>query len=177
MSMISIGQAVAHWKQVSHLSVARLVVEQQQPAAVMWRDVLDVLGVLDGDLGLEEAGAKVWTMPMAMPQPGHSAKVLTLASELLDDQDRAGRDEDVEQRDLDQPLPGEAHQLVDAHARQRAPHPHEDEHEREHLGDEPEEADHDLERHERTERDGADRDHVEQHEARRSATSGTTSRS
>ena len=41
----------------------------------------------------------------------------------LDDEDRAGRHEDVEQRDLDEPLPGEAHELVDAHARQRAAHP------------------------------------------------------
>ena len=66
---------------------------------------------------------------------------LICCASCVEDEDRAGRHEDVEQRDLDQPLPGEAHQLVDAHARQRAAHPHEDEREGERLEQEPEQAD------------------------------------
>src|SRR5688572_459091 len=110
-------------------------------------------------------------MPMAMPQPGTllirpmSAPLFaSLPRELLDEQDRASGHEHVEQRDLDQPLPGEAHELVDAHARQRAAHPNEDEDERERLDDEPEQADHDLERQERPDRHRRDREDVEQDE-------------
>ena len=53
----------------------------------------------------------------------------------------AGGHEDVEQRGRQQPLPGEAHELVDAHARQRAAHPDEDDARRRSLGQEPEQAD------------------------------------
>src|SRR3954454_7902257 len=109
----------------------------------------------------------VWSMPLAMPQPGTRDMTLILRSpcrELLDDEDGAGGDERVEQRDLDQPLPREAHELVDAHSRQRAAHPDEDEGERECLDHEPEQADDDLERQERPGHHGADGNDVEQHE-------------
>ena len=52
--MHSIGQAWAHWKQVSHLSVPVLVVEQLEAAPELVRDVEPHLGVHDGDLRLEE---------------------------------------------------------------------------------------------------------------------------
>jgi hypothetical protein len=51
------GAGRAHWKQVSHLSVPELVVEQDQPAAVVGRDLLALLGVLDRALGLGHAHA------------------------------------------------------------------------------------------------------------------------
>ena len=52
------------------LEIARLVVQQQQPAAVVGRDLLDdCSGYWIVTLGWKKR-TKVWTMPMAMPQPG-----------------------------------------------------------------------------------------------------------
>src|SRR4051812_21222027 len=121
-------------------------------------------------------------MPMAMPQPGTRDIKLTSADrllaaaarhawlacssrcQLLHDEDRAGGDEGVEQRDLDEPLPREAHELVDAYARQGATHPDEDEGEGERLDHEPEQADDDLERQERPDQHDRYGDDIEQHE-------------
>src|SRR5712692_7421810 len=55
-------------------------------------------------------------------------------------QQQDGRDHQIEQRDRDEQLPAERHELVDAEARQRGADPHEDEHEEVGLKREPEHA-------------------------------------
>src|SRR5439155_13562685 len=83
----------------------------------------------------------VVTMPLARPIPGMR---IIGAARSLQDHDRDRRHEDVEERRGEQPLPGEGHELVDAHARERGANPDEHEDQCEGLAQEPEDAGHGL---------------------------------
>src|SRR5512132_1217455 len=136
MSMHSMGQAWAHWKHVSHL---------RPPCSSYssWRRPRNFVATSAGISGymIVAFGAKnrrrVSAMPFTMPRPGttlgRKLTSRTSLAEAVDDDDRERGHEQVEQRRRKQPLPGEAHELVDADARQGRPHPDEHEHERERL--------------------------------------------
>ena len=102
-------------------------------------------------------------MPRTRPMPGTRLTRVTLDD--VDDDDRRRGQEQVEQRRGQQPLPGEAHQLVDPDPGQRAAHPHEDEHEDERLEQEPDEAGDPVEAEVADPEQQADRDDVEHDEA------------
>src|SRR5918995_4642779 len=80
---------------------------------------------------------KVVTMPLAMPMPGNA---ISAASSQVEHHDRDGGDEQVHERQRQQHLPGDAHELVDAHAGQRPAQPDGDRHEDVRLEEEPEDA-------------------------------------
>src|SRR5215212_1156709 len=147
--MTSIGHAAAHWKQVSHLRLPRSSYSRiNRPR---WRGLMSCTssGYCTVTLGPKNRPSVV-SIPLAMPQPGSLEKLISvdLRRRLLgssprqgvEDQDRAGRDENVQQRDFDEPLPGPTHDLVDSDTWQGAAHPHEDERKGERLGREPEQA-------------------------------------
>src|SRR5919109_2829223 len=133
MSMHSIGQAWAHWKHVSHLSVPHSSYRSWSRP----RNLLATSACCSGYM-IVAFGSKnrrsVRAMPLTMPSPG-TMKLIGSASQ---HDDRRGGHEQVEQGRRQQPLPGEAHELIDAHARQRPAHPNEGEHEGVRLEHEPE---------------------------------------
>src|SRR3990172_2026395 len=136
MSMHSIGQAWAHWKQVSHLRVP-------YSSYSSWRRPrnLGATSACTSGHWIVALGAKkrrsVRPMPRTMPMPGIVLICSPGLVQRFDDEDRGRGHEQVEQRCGQQPLPREPHQLVDAHPREGAPHPDEDEHEDERLDHEP----------------------------------------
>ena len=154
------------------LERAVLVVEELQAAAELDRDVRRHLGVLDRDRRLEEAAqGEGHALDEAEAgdeahRPALSRSTITTAT--------AGH-EQVEERRRQQPLPGEAHQLVDPDARQGRPHPDEDEHEDVRLGHEPEEADDPVEADEGPAEERRDGQDVEQDEARSPAPAASRS--
>ena len=79
-------------------------------------------------------------MPLAMPTPGNaiSAPSPSVSSSQVEHHDRDGGDEQVHQRQRQEDLPGHAHELVDAHARQGAAEPDRDRDEDVGLQEEPE---------------------------------------
>src|SRR5512141_1468956 len=125
MSMHSIGQAWAHWKQVSHLSVPHSSYSSWSRPRNLCGTSRRTSGYLIVTFGSKNR-RRVSAMPLTMPRPGIR---LIEAASLDDHHDRRGRDEQVEQRGRQQPFPGEVHELVDPDPRQRSTHPHEGEHE------------------------------------------------
>src|SRR5699024_5699317 len=91
---------------------------------------------------------KVVTMPLAMPMPGNAiTELLSRASfapeaqrSQLEDDHCGRRDEQVDEGERQENLPGHAHELIDADARQRGPQPDGDEDEDVGLQEEPEDA-------------------------------------
>src|SRR5579859_4765291 len=115
-------------------------------------------------------GSKKWrsvtAIPLTMPRPGswltmRPSRTVSLA----DHHDRRRGGEEVEERSGQEPLPGEAHQLVDPHPWQGAAEPDEGEHEDVRLAEEPDEAGDPVEADERPAEDHHDRERVEQDEA------------
>src|SRR3990170_3746132 len=82
---------------------------------------------------------KVVAMPLAMPEPGIGIRSFLLASQ-VEYHNLDGRDEQVDERQREQHLPGNAHELVDADARQRRAQPDGHEHEQVRLQEEPQDA-------------------------------------
>src|SRR5918994_7240900 len=78
----------------------------------------------------------VTAMPLAMPKPGN-AMLSSLASQ-VEHHDGDGGDEQVHERQRQEDLPGDAHQLVDAYAGKGAAHPDRDGDEDVGLQEEPE---------------------------------------
>src|SRR5574340_59861 len=110
MSMHSMGQAWAHWKHVSHLSAPAS--SKRRTRRPRWRG--ETSGVTSGycTVGLRwSIRMKVRAMPLAMPRPGRVMRASS--ADLLDDEDRRGSHEDVDEGRGQKPLPGEAHQLID----------------------------------------------------------------
>src|SRR5262245_51811548 len=143
MSMHSIGQAWAHWKHVSHLiapysSYRSWSRPRKRVATSAWTS-----GYLIVAFG-SKSRRNVRLMPLTMPRPG--TRFIVGASRdrrrLGHDEDRGRGDEEVQQRGRQQPLPGEAHQLVDPDPGEGGPHPDEDEHEDVGLAQEPQQSGH-----------------------------------
>src|SRR5690349_17750654 len=137
MSMHSIGQAWAHWKHVSNLSVPYSSYSSWSRPRNLGATSATSSGQRMVALG-EKNLRSVRPMPRTRPMPGMAVISGSLGG--LDHDDRRGGEEQVEQRGGQQPLPGEAHQVVDPHPGQRRPHPDEDEHEGERLDHEPDQA-------------------------------------
>src|SRR5580765_2252318 len=136
MSMHSIGQACAHWKQVSHFRAPYSSYRSWRRP----RNLCGMLGLTSGYLIVAFGSKKrrrVRPMPLTRPRPG--MKVIGRASSRMHDGDRRRGHEQVEQRRREEPFPGEPHQLVDPDTRQRATHPDEGEDEDVRLAEEPEE--------------------------------------
>src|SRR5438876_2516608 len=163
MSMHSIGHAWAHWKHVSHFSVP-------YSSYSSWSRPRNLCGTSRRTSGylIVAFGSKnfrsVRPMPMTMPRPGR--RIIDGSSCRVTDEDEGqGGHEQVEERRRQEPLPGEAHQLVDPDAGQRAAHPDEREDEDIALAEEPQQAGDPVEADEREAADDDDREQVEQHEA------------
>src|SRR3954453_7107449 len=137
MSMHSIGQACAHWKHVSHFSVPYSSYRSWRRPRNLGATSALTSGYLIVALGWKNR-FRVRPMPRTMPMPG--TRLIGSPCDLLHDDDRRRGDEQVEQGRRQEPLPREAHQLVDADAGQRAAHPDEHEHEQERLDHEPHQA-------------------------------------
>src|SRR5262245_1578615 len=132
MSMHSIGHAWAHWKHVSHLSVPYSSYRSCSRPRNLGATSATSSGQRIVALG-EKNLRSVRLMPRTRPIPGMAVISCLRRVDRHGDDDRGGGEEQVEQRGGQQPLPGEAHQVVDPDARQRGPHPDEDEHEGEGL--------------------------------------------
>src|SRR3954447_16328302 len=163
MSMHSIGQACAHWKHVSHFSVPYSSYRSWRRPRNFGATSALTSGYLIVALGWKNRRS-VRPMPRTMPMPG-TRLIGSPELQLLDDDDRRRGDEQVEERRGQEPLPREAHQLVDPDAGERAAHPHEDEHEDERLDHEPGEARDPVELDVREAEQEADYDDVEHDEA------------
>src|SRR6187401_496381 len=123
MSMHSMGQAWAHWKQVSHLSVPYSSYSSCRRPRNLCGGSSRTSGYLIVTLGSKNL-RRVRLIPRTIPRPGTR---LMRSPPSADDHDRDGGDEQVEQGRREQPLPGEVHELVDADAGQGAAHPDEQE--------------------------------------------------
>src|SRR5690242_20193393 len=163
MSMHSIGQALAHWKHVSHLSVPHSSYRSCRRPRNLGATSATCSGYMIVAFGWKNF-VSVVPMPRTMPMPGMRLIPRSRCG-CLEDDDRDRRDEQVQQGGGQQPLPCEAHEVVDAHAGQRAAHPHEDVHEQEALDHEPHDPGKPREAHVREPEDRADRDDVERKEA------------
>src|SRR4051812_25963637 len=164
MSMHSIGHAWAHWKHVSHLSVPHSSYSSCRRPRYLGATSAGSSGYMIVALGAKNLPS-VTPMPRTMPMPGMRLIGRSPRLDGLDHDDGGRRDEQVEQRCGQQPFPREAHEVVDAHARQRAAHPHEEVDEQERFEHEPEDPGEpgELQVHEAEQR--ADGDHVEREEA------------
>src|SRR6185503_121935 len=133
MSMHSIGQAWAHWKQVSHFSVPYSSYRSWSRPRNLGGTSRRTSGYLIVAFGSKKR-RRVRAMPLTMPRPGRlfigGSSSRGRQSRVADDHEGRRRDEQVEQRGGEEPLPGEPHQLVDPGAGQGAAHPDEEEHER-----------------------------------------------
>src|SRR6266566_4655558 len=163
MSMHSIGQAWAHWKQVSHFSVPYSSYRSWSRPRNLWGTSTRTSGYMTVTFG-EKNLRSVRVIPLTTPRPG--SRIIGRAASLRTDQHDGRRGhEQVQQRRRQEPLPGEAHQLVDPDAGQRSPHPHEREHEDVGLAEEPQQAGDPGEADERPATDRDDREQVEHDEA------------
>src|SRR5438132_709537 len=162
MSMHSIGQAWAHWKHVSHFSVPYSSYRSWSRPRNLWGTSTRTSGYMTVTFG-EKNLMSVRVIPLTRPRPG-SRIIGWPASRRADHDDRRRGHEQVEQRRRQEPLPGEAHQLVDPDAGQRSSHP--DEREDEHIGlcQEPQEPGDPVDADERPAADRHDREQVEQDE-------------
>src|SRR5687768_12298127 len=160
MSMHSIGQAWAHWKQVSHLSVPHSSYSSCRRPRNLGETSARASGYMIVTLGSKNR-RRVSAIPFARPRPG--MKLMRSRSPAHEDDGGRGH-EQVEQRRRQEPLPGEVHELVDAHAGQGAAHPHEDEHERVRLEHEPEDTGDPVETDVRPGAEERDDEDVRQHE-------------
>src|SRR4051794_12638019 len=165
MSMHSIGHACAHWKHVSHLSVPHSSYSSWSRPRYLGATSAGCSGYMIVALGAKNL-RRVTPMPRTMPMPGTRLIARSLPSQRgLEHDDRRRGDEQVEQGCGQEPFPREAHEVVDAHARQHAAHPHEEEHEQERLDHEPHQAGKPIPADVREAEDGAARDDVEREEA------------
>src|SRR3954463_13145885 len=125
MSMHSIGHACAHWKHVSHLSVPHSSYSSWSRPRYFGATSAGCSGYMIVALGAKNFRS-VTVMPRTMPMPGTRLIGPSSRRRGLEHHDGRGGDEQVEERGRQEPFPCEAHQVVDAHARQRAAHPHEE---------------------------------------------------
>src|SRR5687767_13829837 len=150
MSMHSIGQAWAHWKQVSHFRPPYSSYRSWSRPRNFAATSAGISGYMTVAFGWKNR-RRVKAMPLTSPKPGTRPLIRPTARapegsssgaalQPVDDEDGQRGHEQIQQRGRQQPFPGEAHELVDPDTGQRPAHPHEHEHERERLAQEPEQA-------------------------------------
>src|SRR5512132_2505672 len=124
MSMHSMGQAWAHWKHVSHLRVPYSSYSSWRRPRNLGATSACCSGHMIVALG-EKNRRRVRPMPRTRPMPGMAVIGCSL-DDALDHDDRRRGHEQVEERGGQEPLPREAHQVVDPDPGEGAPHPDED---------------------------------------------------